>query len=84
MDDQVCMICLFNANFLYIIEQALNVIECPEFRDLLLLLRQDLKDSQIPHRTKIREEIISAWQKYFAVLQTDLAVSVSHPLAMIV
>ncbi|KAF8834092.1 hypothetical protein BDN67DRAFT_1016868 [Paxillus ammoniavirescens] len=43
-------------------DQSLNVVECKEFRQLLLLLHQDLKDSQIPHRTKIREDIISAWQ----------------------
>ncbi|KIK74715.1 hypothetical protein PAXRUDRAFT_174875, partial [Paxillus rubicundulus Ve08.2h10] len=43
---------------------------------LLLLLHQDLKDSQIPHHTKIHEDIISAWQRYFMVLQAELAVSV--------
>ncbi|KIJ21095.1 hypothetical protein PAXINDRAFT_6876 [Paxillus involutus ATCC 200175] len=35
---------------------SLNVIECPEFWQLLLLLRQDLHDSQIPHRTKLRKQ----------------------------
>jgi hypothetical protein len=39
-------------------DQSLNIIECKEFRKLLLLLRQDLKDSDIPHRTKIRESVI--------------------------
>lgn len=50
------------------------VIECPEFRKLLLLLREDLQDKDIPHRTKIRESIIKAWQTYFARLKADLAV----------
>lgn len=37
-------------------------MECPEFRDLLLYVSQgDLSDNDIPHRTKITEEI----EKYF-------------------
>ncbi|KIK76145.1 hypothetical protein PAXRUDRAFT_170764 [Paxillus rubicundulus Ve08.2h10] len=40
------------------------------------LLCQDLEDSQIPHCTKIREDIIGAWQQYFMVLQAELAISV--------
>ena len=55
--------------------QAINVIECPEFRRLLLLLRSDLKDSNIPHRTKTRELILEAWRDYFVVLKADLKVS---------
>jgi hypothetical protein len=56
-------------------DQSLNIIECKEFRKLLLLLHQDLKDSDIPHCTKIRESIITAWQTYFATLKDELAVS---------
>ncbi|KIK75016.1 hypothetical protein PAXRUDRAFT_174079, partial [Paxillus rubicundulus Ve08.2h10] len=43
---------------------------------LLLLFHQDLKDSQIPHHTKIHEDIINAWQQYFMVFQAELAISV--------
>jgi hypothetical protein len=49
-------------------------VECPEFRVLLLLLRNDLKETMIPHRTKLRELIIKAWQRYFQVLKKDLEV----------
>lgn len=56
--------------------QAMNVIECLEFRRLIRFLREDLTDSDILHRTKLRELIIVAWQEYFQVLKGDLAVSV--------
>jgi len=50
-------------------------MECPEFRRLLLLLRPDLKDANIPHRSKLRELIINAWKREFENLKCDLAVS---------
>jgi hypothetical protein len=49
-------------------------VECSEFRCLLLLLRNDLKETMIPHRTKLRELIIQAWREYFKLLRRDLAV----------
>jgi hypothetical protein len=56
--------------------QALNVVECPEFRRLLLLLREELQGKDIPRRTKIREEIIQSWQEYFTILKEDMAVRI--------
>jgi hypothetical protein len=58
----------------YSLNQAIHIIECVEFRRLLLLLREDLRDQDIPRRTKLREEIIKAWQHYFAKLKEDLKV----------
>jgi len=60
--------------------KSLNVVEVPEFRKLLLLLRSDLKDSQIPRRTKIRELVIQAWRQHFQVLHRDLAVRLPYLL----
>ena len=54
--------------------QSLNVIECPEFRQLILLLRSNLNDSQVPRRTKIRELVLQAWSQYFQALRRSLAV----------
>ena len=54
--------------------ESLNVIECHEFRALLLLLRSDLKETMILHRTKLRELIIEVWKRYFQALKGDLAV----------
>jgi hypothetical protein len=42
---------------------------------LLLMLRENLRERDIPHRTKIREAIIVAWKDYFATLKLELAVS---------
>lgn len=60
-------------DFIVADDQAINIVECPEFRELLLLLRSDLKDSMIPHRTKVRGLVIETWGRYFQVLKDDLA-----------
>lgn len=77
-DDQVCDICVFfscslRLCFLVPNHKSLNVVECPEFRQLLLLLRSDLKDTDIPRRTKQRELLLQAWKEYFQVLRSNLA-----------
>lgn len=56
------------------------VIECREFRDLLLLLRESLQDTDIPHRTKIRTAIIEAWAAWYQTLKASLAVSTLYQL----
>lgn len=43
---------------------------------MLRVLRPELQDTDIFHRTKIRELILQAFDEYFAVLKLDLAVSV--------
>ena len=57
-------------------DQALNIVKCNEFRRLLLFLREDLKDTDIPHCTKIKTDIIEAWKEYFIILKQDLAVRI--------
>ena len=73
-DDQVRIILHYLCGISDLCYQSLNVVECPEFHQLLLLLRQDLQDKDIPQRTKIREAIIRAWQVYFITLKRDLVV----------
>jgi len=54
-DDQVrCVV--FSIFLSLILFQSINVMECPEFRNLLLLLRPDLADKDIPHRTKLHQQ----------------------------
>lgn len=55
--------------------QSINVMECPEFRSLLLVLRPELADKDIPRRTKLRESVIKAWEAWFNILKEDLSVS---------
>ena len=59
---------------LFRIAQSLSVMGCPKFRVLLLLLQPHLKDSLIPHRTKIHQLILQAWRRYFINLYVDLVV----------
>ena len=54
--------------------KSIIILDCPEFCKLLLLLWNDLKDSDIPHRTKGRALIIEAWKKHFMALHAELAV----------
>jgi hypothetical protein len=72
-DDQVCSH-LFMFIMLIFASKSLNIVECHEFRQLLLLLRHDLKEELIPHRTKVRELVIQAWRQHFQILRRDLAV----------
>jgi hypothetical protein len=60
--------------------KSLNLMECREFRQLILLLRSDLKESMIPHRTKLRELIIQAWREYFQTLHAELVVCLPYPV----
>lgn len=63
-------------NFIVADDQALSIVDGKEFRNLLLLLKDDLNDKDIPHRSKIKTEIVKAWQDYFVVLKQDLAVCI--------
>lgn len=56
------------------IKQSLNVIEQDAFRNLLLLLREGLRDRDIPRRTKLRELVIAAWQDSFGKLKQEMQV----------
>ncbi|KAN0118228.1 Ribonuclease H-like domain containing protein, partial [Russula decolorans] len=44
-------------------DQSIRVVECPEFRDLCMLLRPSLQDKEIPRRDRVREGIIEQWHK---------------------
>jgi hypothetical protein len=55
--------------------QAIYVVECPEFRQLLLFMREDLREEDIPHRDTLRRSIIEAWYTYYKCLKEELAVT---------
>lgn len=38
------------------------------------MLREELKDSDIPHRTSLREQILGAWNDHLDKLQEDMMV----------
>lgn len=60
--------------------QSIRVVECPEFRQLCMVLRETLVDADIPRRDKMREAIITQWRTSFGQLKLDLSVSIWYPL----
>lgn len=66
---------LRNSNLLYL--QSINVVENQQLRAIFLMLRAELKDSDIPHRTKIRKRIIETWDEHLNTLQREMAVCCS-------
>jgi len=71
---------LFMFTMLMLNCKSLNIIECPEFRRLLLHLQTDITDTMIPHRTKLHKLVIQAWGAHFQVLCRNLAVHLPHLL----
>ncbi|KAF7372280.1 Zinc finger BED domain-containing protein 4 [Mycena venus] len=57
---------------------SINLIENRDFRDLLLFLRETLRDADIPHRTKLRSLIIDAWLDYWEELKAELRLSLGR------
>ncbi|KAJ2923582.1 hypothetical protein H1R20_g13520, partial [Candolleomyces eurysporus] len=65
-------------DFIVADDQSINVIESAFFRRLLLMLREDLRDEDIPHRTFVRNHIQSRWKDYMKELQAKLQGSVGR------
>jgi hypothetical protein len=57
--------------------QSLRVVETPEFRRLLLLLRDEIDDNAIPRRTKIRSAVMDSLDNFFLKLKNDIQVCFS-------
>ncbi|KAJ7030540.1 hypothetical protein C8F04DRAFT_961485, partial [Mycena alexandri] len=55
-------------------DQSINVVENQQLRAIFLMLRAELKDSDIPHRTKIRKRIIEVWDEHLNTLQREMGV----------
>ncbi|KJA23886.1 hypothetical protein HYPSUDRAFT_114830, partial [Hypholoma sublateritium FD-334 SS-4] len=53
-------------------DQSINVIESPFLRRIFMLLRQDLSDNEIPHRSAIQNRIKSFWEEHLGVLEGDM------------
>src|SRR5258708_40104784 len=54
--------------------QLIHVVECPEFRQLCMVLHKTLINIDIPCHDKMREAIISQWRDSFGQLKLDLSV----------
>jgi hypothetical protein len=60
--------------------KSINVIECPQLRAIFLMLRQELKDSDIPHRSTVRARILELWDEHLDGLETEMAVCYNYDL----
>jgi hypothetical protein len=54
--------------------QSINVIENKQLRAIFLMLRSELRDQDIPHRTTIRKRIIEVWDEHLSTLERELGV----------
>ena len=60
--------------------QSLNVIESPELRKIFLMLRHELRDTDIPHRSTLRTHILEALEDHLLTLEGQMKVrSNDHP-----
>ncbi|KZP21834.1 hypothetical protein FIBSPDRAFT_663987, partial [Athelia psychrophila] len=72
-------------------DQAINVIENPRLRAIFLMLRKELREEDIPHRTTIRARIIQVWEEHLEELSKGFEafmhilerLSISHKIGWI-
>ncbi|KAF8491980.1 hypothetical protein F5888DRAFT_1806971 [Russula emetica] len=57
-------------------DQSIRVVECPEFRQMCMVLCKTLVDADIPRHDKMREAVISEWRNSFERLKSDLSVGI--------
>lgn len=63
--------------------QSLNVVESPYLRNLILVLRNDLKDSDIPHRDTLRARILESVDEYWEKLSAEMNVCFVIDISML-
>jgi hypothetical protein len=55
--------------------QAISVVESPRLRKIFLLLREELKESDIPSRSTMRNRIEEAYEEHMKQLQEEMEVT---------
>jgi hypothetical protein len=53
----------------------MNLMECHEFRELLLFSSPYLIDKSIPHRTKMTTLVVKGYQEAYQTMMEDIRVS---------
>ncbi|KAJ7468179.1 hypothetical protein FB451DRAFT_389795 [Mycena latifolia] len=59
-------------------DQSLDVVDCPELRDLLLFIGAELEDRDIPHRTKLSELVSQRFKYEWTRMVEDMANSLGR------
>jgi hypothetical protein len=55
--------------------QSINIVESPRLRKIFLLLRKELKESDIPSRSTMRTRIEQAYDEHMKQLEEEMAVN---------
>lgn len=55
--------------------QAISVVESPRLRKIFLLLREELKESDTPSRSTMRNRIEEAYEEHIKQLQEEMEVT---------
>jgi hypothetical protein len=61
-------------NKILLSHQSINIIESPRLKKIFLLLRQELKESDIPSRSTLRNRIDQAYEAHMKELEEEMAV----------
>lgn len=78
-DDQVCFLwSLHSSIYSNMFYQSLNVIESPELRKIFLMLRHELRDNDIPHRSTMRARILEVLEDHLSGLEKQTKVRSNH------
>ena len=55
--------------------QAINIVESPRLKKIFLLLREELKESDIPSHATMRTRIEQVYDEYMKQLEGEMAVN---------
>jgi hypothetical protein len=55
--------------------QSINIVESPRLKKIFLLLRKELKESDIPGRSTMRTRIEQVYEEHMKQLEEEMAVS---------
>lgn len=59
------------ADLVIVDDLSVNIIESPRLRKIILMCREELKNSDIPHRTTLRTRIDQLWEEHIQELRND-------------
>ena len=59
-------------HLILLLSPVLNVVKSPYLRLIFLMLWQELKKCDIPHRTSIHNRIMETWNKHMTELEKEM------------
>jgi hypothetical protein len=65
----------FQLDIILTIRQSINIVESPRLRKIFLLLRKELKESDIPGHSTMRTHIEQVYEEHMKQLEEEMAVN---------